>query len=72
MQAQPDIQEYGHLFSYVLIWLFNVAGVIVWIACTTEVSWRAVGSCMWARTAESYLAVAAAVRAVVVRCSASA
>lgn len=59
MQPQPDIQEYGHLFSYVLIWLFNIAGVIVWIACTTEVSWRAVGDCLWTRTEGSYLAVAA-------------
>ena len=58
MQAQPDVQEYGHLFSYVLIWIFNVAGVILWIACTTEVSWRDVGRCAWRRTSASYLAVA--------------
>ena len=58
MQPQPDIQEYGRLFSYVLIWTFNVAGVIVWIACTTEVTWRAVGECLWARTSGAYLAIA--------------
>lgn len=62
MQTQPDVQEYGHLFSYVLIWIFNVAGVIAWIVCTTEVSWRAAGGCMWARASESYRAVAAVVR----------
>ncbi len=60
MQAQPDVQEYGRLFSYVLIWIFNVAGVILWIACTTEVSWRDAARRVWTRTAESYLAVAAA------------
>lgn len=59
MQVQPDVQEYGHLFSYVLIWLFNVAGVIAWIACTTEVSWRAAVGCLWSRVSAAYLAVAA-------------
>ncbi|MBR1586743.1 MAG: hypothetical protein IJ658_00315 [Kiritimatiellae bacterium] len=72
MQAQPDVQEYGRLFSYVLIWIFNVAGVIAWIACTTEVSWRSVGECMWARASESYLAVASVARAAAGRLSASA
>ncbi len=59
MQVQPDVQEYGYLFSYVLIWLFNVAGVIAWIVCTTEVSWRAAGGCLWSRVSMAYLAVAA-------------
>jgi len=58
MQTQPDIQEYGRLFSYVLIWLFNVAGVIVWILCTTEISWRAAGDRLWLRTRDAYLACA--------------
>ena len=57
MQPQPDVQEYGRLFSYVLIWTFNVAGVIAWIACTTEVTWRAVGECLWARISGAYLAI---------------
>ena len=67
MQPQPDVQEYGHLFSYVLIWLFNVAGVIVWIACTTEVTWRSVGECLWARTSGAYLAIASLCARLVVR-----
>ena len=58
MQPQPDVQEYGRLFSYVLIWTFNVAGVIVWIACTTEVTWRSVGECLWTRISGAYLAIA--------------
>jgi hypothetical protein len=57
MQPQPDVQEYGRLFSYVLIWTFNVAGVIAWIACTTEVTWRAVGECLWGRISGAYLAI---------------
>ena len=68
MQAQPDIQEYGHLFSYVLIWLFNVAGVIAWIACTTEVTWRAVGGCLWGRTVAAYCGVWDLVRICLARC----
>ncbi len=35
MVTQPDIQEYGRLFSYVVIFLFNLAGVGLWVVCTT-------------------------------------
>lgn len=59
LQTQPDVQEYGRLFSYVLIWLFNVAGVIAWIVCTTDVSWWAAGGCLWSRVSAAYLAVVA-------------
>ena len=71
LQTQPDIQEYGHLFSYVLIWLFNVAGVIVWIACTTEVAWRSVGDSLWGRLLASYCAVWDFFRVVLARCGVS-
>lgn len=36
---QPDIEEYGRVFSYVLIWVFNVLGAAVWIVCTAEIPW---------------------------------
>ncbi len=58
MEEQPDIREYGSVFSYTLIWLFNVAGVIVWIACTSEVAWKTVWEHLLGRTAEAYGAVA--------------
>lgn len=32
---QPDIIENGHLFSYVLIYAFNVFGVCLWVIATT-------------------------------------
>jgi len=35
--TQPDIQEYGRLFSYTIIYLFNLTGVGLWIVCTTSV-----------------------------------
>ena len=35
---QPDIQEYGHLFSYTVIYLFNLGGICLWVVCTTSAS----------------------------------
>ena len=55
LQTQPDIQECGHLFSYVLIWTLNVAGVVLWILCTTEVSFAAAGHSLWTQTHDVYL-----------------
>ncbi len=58
LQAQPDIKEYGHLFSYVLIWIFNIGAVITWIVCTSEVSWRVIGSQLLVRSSNAYNSVA--------------
>ena len=58
LQSQPDAQEYGYFFSYVLIWILNVAGVVAWIVCTSEVTWRAIGRSLAARASSAYLAVA--------------
>lgn len=38
MTHQPDIHEYGRLFSYTIIYLFNLAGICLWIVCTTSAS----------------------------------
>ena len=57
LQAQPDIQEYGHVFSYVLIWTFNIAGVIAWIVCTSEVTWSDVWARLLIRATRAYAAV---------------
>ena len=57
IQEQPDLQEYGYVFSYVFIWVFNVAGVIAWIVCTSEVPWRAVCKSILFRSANAYAAV---------------
>ena len=58
LQEQPDLQEYGYVFSYVLIWIFNVVGVIVWIVCTSEVTWAAVWKRLLLRSSNAYQAVA--------------
>ena len=57
LQKQPDIQEYGYMFSYVLIWIFNIAGVIAWIVCTSEVTWSAVWAKLVVRSTRAYGAV---------------
>jgi len=31
LQHQSDIKEYGHLFSYVVIYLMNILGICLWI-----------------------------------------
>ena len=54
LQKQPDIQEYGYAFSYVLIWIFNLAGVIAWIVCTSEVTWGAVWAKLVVRSSRAY------------------
>jgi hypothetical protein len=38
MQPQPDVQEYGRIFSWTLILVCNILGVLLWILCTTDVS----------------------------------
>ena len=57
LQEQPDLQEYGYVFSYVLIGIFNVAGVIAWIVCTSEVTWGAVWGRTLIRSARAYAVV---------------
>ena len=35
---QPDIQVYGRIFSYVIIYLLNLILVAIWLICTTTVT----------------------------------
>ena len=57
LQEQPDLEEYGYVFSYVFIWVLNVAGAIAWIVCTSEVPWSAVWARLLLRSANAYQAV---------------
>lgn len=54
MQPQPDVQEYGRVFSWTLILLCNIAGILLWIVCTTDVSFASVFDCMLTRTETAY------------------
>jgi len=56
-QEQPDIKEYGYLFSYVFIWISNVLGMAVGIVCTTGISWRMFVRGLYARSLDAYSAV---------------
>ena len=38
LQHQSDIKEYGVVFSYVLIYLLNVAGISIWIVMVADVT----------------------------------
>ena len=58
MQTQPDVEEYGRIFSWTLILACNIAGVLVWIVCTTDVSAMALAKRLAANAASSYVAVA--------------
>lgn len=54
---QPDIHEYGQLFSYAVIYLFNLAGVGLWVVCTTPVTFGVFSSDVVLHTAEVYASV---------------
>lgn len=55
LTSQPDIQEYGRLFSYSLIYLLNVAGIALWIVCSMSVSPRFLFDSWVLRTRHVYL-----------------
>lgn len=38
LREQPDITEHGRLFSYSVIYLFNVAGIVLWLVAVTPAS----------------------------------
>lgn len=57
MVTQPDIQEYGRLFSYVLIYLFNLAGVGLWVVCTTSATFSTFAAALGTHTLAVYASV---------------
>jgi hypothetical protein len=40
MQSQTDIKEYGYLFSYTVIYIFNVLGIAIWIVAVTDATFE--------------------------------
>ncbi len=40
MQHQTDIQQQGHLFSYTVIYLANLAGICLWIILVSDASFE--------------------------------
>ena len=58
------MQEYGRVFSWTFILICNIAGVLLWIVCTTDVSASALAARFGSRTVSAYRAVASAGRLV--------
>ncbi len=54
MIEQPDINEYGRLFSYTVIYLFNLAGVGLWIVCTTAARFGDFSATLLLHTSQVY------------------
>ena len=63
MQTQPDVQEYGRVFSWTFILACNLAGVLLWIVCTTGIPLRAMAGCLWVNVAAAYAPLWSAVQA---------
>ena len=54
---QPDIEEHGRLFSYVIIYLCNILGICLWILTVSDIGWSEGGTTIWELTRNSYNAV---------------
>lgn len=54
MQTQPDVQEYGRVFSWTFILVCNIVGVLVWILCTTDVSVKALADSLMSHASSAY------------------
>ena len=52
---QPDVQEYGRLFSYVVIFVMNLLCVGVWLVCVSDLTWAEAGRLLYARTLDFYV-----------------
>ena len=59
-REQPDVELYGRVFSWVFIFLANVALVLVWLAAVTPLSFRELGAFLVGRVSSAYIGVGAA------------
>ena len=55
--AQPDIKLYGRLFSWTFIFIVNVLIVLVWLACTTDLTFAALGGFLAQDVLAAYVGV---------------
>lgn len=51
---QSDVAEYGRIFSWTFIWIFNFVGMLLGVVCATAVSWRTAGAVLLAQTSVAY------------------
>jgi hypothetical protein len=57
VRRQPDIMEFGRIFSYVMIWLFNVGCVILSLVALTELKFSFVFRSLAGNAVEAYVTV---------------
>lgn len=62
-REQPDVELYGRVFSWVFIFLANVALVLVWLAAVTPLSFRELGASLCGRVSSAYIGVGTALAA---------
>lgn len=60
-QRQPDVTLYGRVFSWTLIYVANIAIVLVWLAATTPLTFAELGGFCVQRVWSAYAGVASAV-----------
>lgn len=56
MQSQPDVLEYGRLFSWSFIWIANALGVIAVLCAATPLTFSHATSLLCSHTAQAYSA----------------
>ena len=56
-QRQPDVKLYGRIFSWVFIFLVNIALVLVWLASTTPLTFSQLGGIIVECTTSAYMFV---------------
>jgi len=54
-QRQPDVKLYGRIFSWTVIFLANVALVLVWLALTTPLTFAELGGSLMHRVIAAYV-----------------
>ena len=59
-QRQPDVKLYGRIFSWVFIFLANVALVLVFLASVTSLSFAQLGGFLMHRVLAAYIGVGSA------------
>jgi len=60
-QRQPDVKLYGRVFSWTVIFLVNIALVLVWLATTTTLTFADLGGVLVRNTIASYVGVGRAI-----------
>lgn len=56
-QRQPDVKLYGRIFSWVFIYLVNVAIILVWLAAMTPLTFTELGHLLLDRVTAAYVGV---------------